>query len=110
MLHGDGHRIVAGEGEFPRSHLVQHHAQRVEVGGRLRVTAFQPSEDFFDYSEGATRVMGPPSVEGTRVYREPMEGTQVRHAPPPGGTRRDDDSFAEPPARRTVWPWVMVIM
>ncbi len=71
--------------------------------------AFEPSAGFFD-PEGATRVIGPAAaVDQTRAYRTPMDGTQVRHAPPPGGAGRGDDLSTEPPGRRTLWPWVMVI-
>ena len=68
--------------------------------------AFEPSPGFFD-PEDATRVMGP-TVDQTRAYRTPMEGTQVRPGPPPGGTG-GGDHFTEPPIKRTLWPWVMVI-
>lgn len=73
--------------------------------------AFEPAAGFFDYSGGATQVMHPVPSEETRVYRTPMDGTQVRHAPPSrgGAGRGDGGLFMEPPARRTVWPWVMVI-
>lgn len=73
--------------------------------------AFEPAAGFADYSGGATRVMHPVPPDETRVYRAPVDGTQVRHAPPStGGEGRGDGGlFTEPPARRTVWPWVMVI-
>lgn len=72
---------------------------------------FLPLDDAFGpSSEEHTRVMGPAAADQTRSYRVPADPTQVR---PPAG-RRDEtppqEPFPhEPPARRSVWPWVMVI-
>lgn len=61
-------------------------------------------------AEEHTQVMSAARTEQTRAYRVPTDPTQVR---PPAGRRSDpppeEPSPYEPPARRSVWPWVMVI-
>ncbi|MHB0980065.1 MAG: Stk1 family PASTA domain-containing Ser/Thr kinase [Thermoleophilia bacterium] len=72
---------------------------------------FLPLDDAFGpSSEEHTRVMGPAVADQTRSYRAPADPTQVR---PPAGRRGEappqEPLPHEPPARRSVWPWVMVI-
>ncbi len=72
---------------------------------------FLPLDDAFGpSSEEHTRVMGPAAADQTRSYRVPADPTQVR---PPAGRRGEappqEPSLQQPPARRSVWPWVMVI-
>jgi serine/threonine-protein kinase len=72
---------------------------------------FLPLDDAFGpSSEEHTRVMGPAAAGQTRSYRVPADPTQVR---PPAGRRGEappqEPSFQQPPARRSAWPWVMVI-
>ncbi|MHB8870465.1 MAG: Stk1 family PASTA domain-containing Ser/Thr kinase [Thermoleophilia bacterium] len=72
---------------------------------------FLPADGALAYSsEEHTRVRAPGAGDTTGVYGVPADPTQVR---PPTDRRRPgppEESFPhEPPARRSVWPWVMVI-
>ena len=72
---------------------------------------FEPSPGFLDYADGATRLMRSPLTPDSRAHRSPGDRTQVRRSSAQGGDGHDEEDLVfEPPARRTVWPWVMVIL
>ena len=93
--------ILRSLGKHPTTRYLTAHAMLDDL---RRVQDGEPVSIPAAYVEQTTRVVGPAAVASV------AQPTQVRHRAPAGMEPGPDSYYGEPPRRRSVWPWILVII